>query len=236
MTPEAIREDVSVSLERLRTDHLDLFLLDRDDESVPVGPLMAALDQEVRAGRVRALGVANWRPARVQQGNRWARERRRQELSVVSNQLSLAEANEPMWPGCLSVDRYARRWHEVTQFPLMAWSSQARGWFSGRHLVAELAELDALRVYRSAANLERLKRARALAGSREVTPTRIALAFVLDQPFPVVGLVGPASVEELDDALLASDLRLSTQERAFLDLDPLSARPARSLGSLRPLQ
>ncbi len=57
LTPEAIRDDLSESLERLQTDTIDLYLLHRDDEAVPVGPLIEALNQEQARGRIRALGA-----------------------------------------------------------------------------------------------------------------------------------------------------------------------------------
>ena len=65
VTPEAIHSDLSESLERLGTDHVDLYLLHRDDETVPPGPLLEALNEENASGRIRAFGASNWTVKRI---------------------------------------------------------------------------------------------------------------------------------------------------------------------------
>ena len=59
VTPEALYADVNDSLERLQTDFIDIYLLHRDDESVPVQVILNALNAERTRGRIRALGVSN---------------------------------------------------------------------------------------------------------------------------------------------------------------------------------
>src|SRR5262249_51279519 len=66
VTPQAIDEDIPVSLERLQTDTIDLYLLHRDDESQPVGPIVECLNAHKEAGRLRAFGGSNWTTARIQ--------------------------------------------------------------------------------------------------------------------------------------------------------------------------
>ena len=67
--PEHVGPQLTRSLELLRTDHLDLYLLHRDDPSVPVGAWVEALETEVRAGRVRSIGVSNWSAERYEAFN-----------------------------------------------------------------------------------------------------------------------------------------------------------------------
>lgn len=57
---DAIRSDLFTSLERLRTDYIDLYALHRDDPAVPVGVILEALNEHVEAGRIRAFGGSNW--------------------------------------------------------------------------------------------------------------------------------------------------------------------------------
>ncbi|MBC8831513.1 aldo/keto reductase, partial [Escherichia coli] len=58
VTPEAIHEDISVSLDTLQTDHVELFALHRDNPDVEVGPIMEAMHKEVEDGRVYAIGLS----------------------------------------------------------------------------------------------------------------------------------------------------------------------------------
>jgi len=60
VTAESIHADLGESLERLGTDHVDLYLLHRDDETVRPGPLLEALSEEKESGRIAAFGASNW--------------------------------------------------------------------------------------------------------------------------------------------------------------------------------
>jgi aryl-alcohol dehydrogenase-like predicted oxidoreductase len=111
----------------------------------------------------------------------------------------------------------------MTRTPLFAWSSQARGFFSGRFRpdLTEGQTQDArnvIRTYYSDANWERYRRADELAERKGVTLRQVALAWVLHQPLEVYALIGPATVAELDDCLGALEVELSAEEVRWLNL------------------
>lgn len=217
VSPECIKRDLAESLDRLGTSYIDLYLLHRDDESVPVGPLLDALEVERRAGRICAAGASNWRTDRLEQASRYAADRGCPGFVVSSTHLSLAVPQEPMWPGVVSLDAEGRAWHCRTGLTLLAWSAQARGWFYGGYIRGERSDPDVRRVYDSPENRRRFARAEDLATRFGTTPGRIALAYVLNQSFPVVGLVGPECVAELADALHASQISLGADELHYLE-------------------
>ncbi|GFZ83293.1 oxidoreductase [Paenibacillus marchantiophytorum] len=215
---EAIRSDLFTSLERLRTDYIDLYALHRDDLATPVGAIVEALNEHVEAGRIRAFGGSNWTHERLQEANAYAEKHGLIGFTFSSPNLSLAKANEPFWAGCVSVDEQALRWYEAQQFPLLSWSSQARGFFSGRFSPEISDNADIVRVFYSDENWTRLQRAQQLAQEKGVSTIQIALAYVVSQPFPACALIGPRSEAEMQSCRDGAELVLTAQELAWLDL------------------
>ncbi|MCM3748798.1 aldo/keto reductase [Paenibacillus pasadenensis] len=218
VNPEAIRSDLLTSLERLRTDFVDLYALHRDDPSVPVGIIMDALNEHVESGRIGAIGGSNWSWQRLQEANDYAAANGLTGFSFSSPNLSLAKAKEAYWPGCISADDETVRWHERQQIPLLSWSSQARGFFTGRFTPEIRDNHDLVRVFYSDENWERLKRAGQLAEQKGASTIQIALAYVLNQPFPACALIGAQNEAELKSCQLGAEIRLTKTELDWLDL------------------
>jgi Predicted oxidoreductases (related to aryl-alcohol dehydrogenases) len=215
---EAIREDLLRSLEKLRTGHVELYALHRDDPNVPVGEIIEALNEHIEAGRIKAIGGSNWTWRRLREANAWAEAHGLVGFAFSSPNLSLAKANEPFWPGCVSADRETLRWHEQSQIPLLSWSSLARGFFSGRFSPDRLDDPDIVRVFYSDANWERLRRAERLAREKGASVVQIALAYVLNQPFPTCALIGARNAEELRSCREGMAIKLTREELDWLDL------------------
>ncbi len=70
VTPFDLASDLHDSLARLQTDYIDLYLLHRDDPSLPVGPIVEAFNEHLAAGRIRAFGGSNWTHQRIAGGCR----------------------------------------------------------------------------------------------------------------------------------------------------------------------
>jgi len=226
-SPEAVKQQLDQSLARLQTDYLDLYCLHRDDVSVPVSEWIDALNREVDAGRIKLFGGSNWTSERVDEANRYAAENGLQGFSLLSNNFSLARMEDPVWPGCLasSTDAF-RDWHSDNDFPLLPWSAQARGFFlnweaSGlaatRH-GADPTDDEMQRVWGSDGNMERRRRASHLADELGVSAIQIALAYVVNQPFPCCALVGPRNPMQLQDSLDAAQIELTSAQVNWLDL------------------
>ena len=82
VTPFDITADLHDSLARFGFDYIDLYLLHRDDPSVPVGPIVEVLNENLSEGRIHAFGGSNWTPQRLSEANDYARENRH-NLAVV---------------------------------------------------------------------------------------------------------------------------------------------------------
>ncbi len=219
LSPEELAHDIHESLLRLQTDYIDLFLLHRDDPIIPVGTIIEHLNQEIRSGNLRAIGASNWELERLQAANAYAAAHGLQGFAGSSNNISLAVPMEAMWKGVVSVSEAAWTWHHETQFPLLPWSSQARGFFSGRFAPDKRENQDMVRVYYNDANFERLKRAQSLGEQKRCTAIQISLAYVFHQPFPTFPLVGPVNQAELASCLEALAIQLSPDEMRWLNLE-----------------
>jgi aryl-alcohol dehydrogenase-like predicted oxidoreductase len=226
VTPAAIHEDIMTSLAEMRLETIDIYILHKDDPDADVGPIVEALNEEARAGRITAFGGSSWTHQRIAEANAYAAAHGLQPFTVSSPNLALAVPNEPMWTGCISIagDAEAQTWYQQTSMPVFAWSAQARGFFSGRYRpeLTDGATADAqnvIRTYYSDANWERYRRADVLAELKGCTLRQVALAWVLHSPLEVFALIGPAIVAELDDCLGSLEVELTPAEVAWLNLE-----------------
>jgi aryl-alcohol dehydrogenase-like predicted oxidoreductase len=215
---KVIREELEISLERLRTDFVDLYALHRDDPSLPVGPIVEALNELLEEGKIRTFGGSNWTWQRLEVANAYAAAHGLRGFSFNSPNLSLAKAQEPYWIDCVSVDEETARWHEKTGMPILSWSSQARGFFTGRFTPEDRSDADLVRVFYNDDNWERYRRAEQMARDKNVTTIQIALAYVLNQPFPCGALIGARNEQEMKSCHEATEIRLTREEMTWLDL------------------
>jgi aryl-alcohol dehydrogenase-like predicted oxidoreductase len=150
-------------------------------------------------------------------------------MTASSPNYSLAEQVEEPWgEGCVTVSgpaqTDARAWYIANQMPLFAYSSLARGLFSGRVSRSNLGTsrnlLDraSTKAYLHEVNLQRLDRVEAMARDKGCTVPQLALAYVLHSPLNVFPLVGAASGDEFAENARALELGLTLEELAWLDL------------------
>ncbi|HUW35451.1 MAG TPA: aldo/keto reductase, partial [Planctomycetota bacterium] len=124
----------------------------------------------------------------------------------------------PIWDCYLvsTSDAQSRAWFEKTQTPLFSWSSQARGFFTERASRENTSNPELVRCWYNDDNFERKQRAEELARKRGVLPINIALAYVLNQPFPTFPLIGPKRIAEIRSSLAALEIELSPEELRWL--------------------
>lgn len=224
VTPFDITADIHDSLARLQTTYIDLYLLHRDDPSVPVGPIVEILHEHRAAGRIRAFGGSNWTVARLREANEYAERHHLTPFAVSSPHFSLADQIEAPWEDCITITGEAqeadRAWYVQTQFPLFCWSSLAGGWFSGRLTRANQADHAKelyMRCYGCEKNWQRLESAESLGRKRGYSAAQIALAYVLNQPFQVFPLVAAYTPEEFKSSAAALEIALSPQDKIDLE-------------------
>ena len=227
-TPRAIEAQLNISLERLGLDHAPIYIMHRDNPTVPVGEFVDALNRLHQAGRIGAFGGSNWSVARFKEANDYARAKGLKPLTILNNNLSLAVMEKPIWAGCITSNTpETLRFLRQSNTTHMSWSSQARGYFLPEALRNRLpADTSPETCFGSAANAERRNRAEKLAKDYGVSPHNIATAWVLAQSFPSLALVGPRSPGEIASTLPALAIALKPTEVDWLNLEAQERRIA----------
>ncbi len=220
-TPEAIGQQLAISLERLQINYAPIYIMHRDNPDVPVGEFVDALNALKEAGRIGIFGGSNWSVERFHEANQYAADHHLHPFTILNNNLSLAVMAKPVWPGCITSNNSATlnylRNGSIAHF---SWSSQARGYFLPAELRDRLPEDTRPETcFGSEANAERRRRAEELATKFGVTANNIAAAWVLSQRFPSFALVGSRTVEEINSTLPACGVHLSDDEVKWLNLE-----------------
>ncbi|WP_028745130.1 aldo/keto reductase [Rhizobium mesoamericanum] len=217
--PDVIAKQLDQSLNRLKTDYVDIYFMHRDNTDIPVGEFVDAMDAEIKRGRIRGIfGGSNWTRERMDEAATYAAKNGKTAPAALSNNFSLAEMLDPIWAGCVAASDDAwKKWLNAKQIPNFAWSSQGRGFFTDRAGRDKRGDEEIVRCWYSDRNFERRDRAIELANKLGRSPIHIALAYVIAQPFPVIPLIGPRTIAELEDSLSALDIKLTPEQVKWLE-------------------
>lgn len=216
---EELSQDISESL-----DHLgfapDIYLLHRDNVNIPVEDIMETLHSFVKAGYTRAIGASNWRADRIAAANAYAKSRNLTPFVTSEIQWSLAYSDGEMQgdPSLVCMDGTEFEFYEKTAMPVLAFSSQAKGFFA-RGASGEAQNSKAESRFDCPLNRERLRRVIALAEKRGLPVTAVVLAYITSNRFPAAALIGCKKLEQVADSMRGADVTLTPEECAFLEGD-----------------
>lgn len=218
LSPGEIVRDLEESLRCLGVDRIDLYFLHRDDPTRPVEEIMEVLDQQVQLGKVGAIGCSNWQVSRIAEAQSFARAAGLTPFAASQVFWSLAIANPGAFPEDHAlIDDAALQFYAAQNMPVMAYTSQARGFFSKASRDGIDGLPTALRdAFGSAENVARLERANVLALELGVPASTIPLAYLMSQTVIGIPVIGPMSMTQLQDSLGAADVRLTEGQVRFL--------------------
>ena len=206
LSPGRIAADIDDSLARLEADSITLYYLHRDDPRHSTVELIDTLHGEIRRGRIRYIAASNWPVARIAAANAYARSKNLPEFVLSQPRWSLAAHKTS--PGLNPADQVA--WHRETGFPVAPYSPNAMGFFDGAPARGDDP-------YDLPENHLRRERAQTLANKYHVTAGEIALAWMLQQPFPVFPILGTKNPARLRQTVRAEDIPLTPAEVAWLE-------------------
>ncbi len=209
-----IMKEVDDSLRRLQTDYIDLYQIHRWDDDTPIDETLEAMNELVRAGKVRYLGASSmfaWQLAKalhIADRSGWAR------FVSMQNHYNLIyrEEEREMVPLCID--------ENVSIIP---WSPMARGFLAGtadrsgaRRTLRARTDTIAQEMYYQECDFVIAERVASVAKQRACSPSQVALAWLLGRPGVTAAVIGATKTRHLDDAVGALGVELSAEECSFL--------------------
>ncbi|MCL6438645.1 MAG: aldo/keto reductase [Rubrobacteraceae bacterium] len=204
--PDYVRRAVEDSLRRLGTDYIDLYQLHRPDPEVPIGETIAALDELVKAGKVREIGCSNFSADQLREAGEAVRDGAARFVSV-QNEYSLLhrEPEREVLPEC---ERQGMAF--LPYFPL------ANGLLTGKYRrgrpVPEgtrIAGSERFRKLLSEENLEVVERLIAFSEERGHTILDLAFSWLLSRPTVASVIAGATSPEQVRSNASAAGWKLT---------------------------
>ena len=209
-----IMDSVSRSLERLQTDHIDLYQIHATDSVTPVEETMRALDDLIRQGMVRYAGVSNWQAWKIMKAQGVAQHAGLARFETLQAYYSIAGRD---------LEREIVPLLQDQKIGLMVWSPLAGGLLSGKFGPGSNGPEGARRVAFDFPPVDKDRAWKCVDAMREignkhgVSVARVALAWILAKPFVTSIIIGAKTMEQLDDNLDAAKLSLSADEMNALD-------------------
>jgi len=209
-----LMDAVDASLRRLQTDYIDLYQIHATDVLTPLEETLRALDDMVRQGKVRYIGVSNWAAWRIATALGISNQKNYERFATVQAYYSLAGRD---------LERELAPLMEYEKLGLLVWSPLAGGLLSGK-FSRHNQNPDGSR--RSTFDFPIVDKERAwnvldaiapIAQARQCSPARVALAWLLSRPVVTSVLVGAKRRAQLDDNLAAIEMTLSDDELAAID-------------------
>ena len=213
-TRSHILDGVKASLKRLQLDHIDLYQIHGFDPATPIEETVRALDQLVRHGHVRYVGISNWAAWQIT------------KALGISERLGLARFESLQAHYTIAgrdLERELIPMLHSEGLGLMVWSPLAGGLLSGKYGREQQGEEGSRRTNFDfpPVNKDRawdcIDVMRPIAEARGVSVAQIALAWLLHQPQFTSVIIGAKRPEQLADNLAATDVRLNAEELHKLD-------------------
>ncbi|WP_331007917.1 aldo/keto reductase [Vitreimonas sp.] len=199
------------SLKRLGIETIDLYWLHRDDEATAADEYVGALEELVRAGKVRTIGASNFKPGRFAEA---LEESGRRGVRFVAHQpeynLMNREIEAELMPLCV------REGVSITPY-----YGLASGYLTGKYRVAEDSKKSVrggrMEKYMSGKGPAVLAALDAVSAKHGATPAQIALAWIMAKPAIAAPIASATSVAQLTELMGALRLTLNADDMAALD-------------------
>src|ERR1700733_4946815 len=226
-----IMDGVEGSLRRLQTDHIDLYQIHGNDSVTPLEETLRALDTLVQQGKVRYIGCSNWQAWKIAKALGISELKNLARFDTLQAYYSIAGRD---------IEREIVPLLESEKVGLLVWSPLAGGLLSGKFSRTAQKPADSRRTDYDFPLVDKERAWRILdamapiAKAHGCSPARISLAWLLTKPVATSAIIGAKRLDQLQDNLAATELRLTADEIKLLD--DISALPPEYPGWMLPFQ
>jgi len=211
LAADNIRRAADASLERLKSDHIDLYYAHFDDATVPLEETVGALSELVDSGKVRAIGISNYSPERIEE---WFAITEREGLHravALQPHYNLVER---------SYEEKYRALAERENLGVMPYFALAAGFLTGKYrdgVTVESARAAGAAKYLDETGRSVLAALDDVAAAHDASVATIALAWLAAQPTITAPIASARTLEQLPDLLASVTVELTADELAALD-------------------
>lgn len=219
LSKEELQKDIDDSLKALNTDYVDIYFLHRDDCLKTPEELIETANEFIKQGKTREIGASNWTAGRIQQANDYAIKNNLKPFTVSQINYSYA-LTTPALTGDIThitMNDIEYMWYKETQFPIIAYSVQAKGFFSKQISKEELKPSGKLSYLSLKENFRRFERIKKLSEEKNIPIPALLLSYVLSKDINSAVIGGFSKTEQLNESLVGIDLRLTEKELHYLD-------------------
>jgi len=209
-----IMNEANASLRRLGLDHIDLYQIHGVDQVTPMDETLRALEDLVRSGKVRHIGVSNHAAWQIMKALGISEQQGWNRFQSIQAYYSIAgrELEREIVPVALDQGLSVLVWSPLAGGLLSGkFSEAAAGPEGARRSTFDFPPVDRPRAFRCVDAM------RPIAQAHGVSVARVALAWVLQRPSVTSVIIGAKSLEQLEDNLAAAELQLSEAERTTLE-------------------
>ncbi|MTV82293.1 aldo/keto reductase [Secundilactobacillus folii] len=207
LSRQHITQQIDASLERLQTDHLDLYQAHLFDNNTPLAETLTTLSELVDAGKIRYYGVSNYNEEQLTRALEIIKERRLNPMVSLQNRYNILSDHDDA-----DVLHLAQR----SQIGFLAYSPLARGVLTGKYLNGAMpadsraahGEPLLIKEYFNDEDSKRVTKFKKIADDAGISMTQLAFAGVLAIPGITTALLGASKVSYIDDAVHAAELNL----------------------------
>ena len=212
-SPENIKKALTESLERLKTDHVEIYKIHTPDTTVPISETLSGLTDEVNAGRVSVIGGSNYSAEQLQEALAASNAAQYARFDIVQPPYNLVapEADKDIFPLCLQ--------EGVAVTP---YSPLAAGFLTGKYTPDRTTIPEGTRfhtspahadVYFSERNFSVVARLKEKSEEIGIPMVRLAMAWTMTHPAVTSTLIGARNIRHIDNAIQAYEQGLDSELR-----------------------